>query len=227
MSVPQAYTEATLLRMLRAYAGLETGGQTMSAIALAEMIGMAGNTGPGLRRACIGRGWLEVVEPPRGSLPGRLRVTPAGQTVLDAGEVPTLPQPVPYARARALRVLRLVADAEAAGSTISGSEIGARLGYSEARGADLRAELLDRRWAKVDGWLGHVSALRLTALGRDALLDAPPSQQERQHTLRQRRCLGCGNDFPSEGAGNRICPSCKSTAAFQSSVTSHAVRVRR
>ncbi|SMH62870.1 hypothetical protein [Azospirillum agricola] len=229
MSAPQAYTDATLLRMLRAYATLEADGQTMSAIALAEQIGMAGGTGPGLRRACVECGWLDVVEPPRGSLPGRLRVTSAGWAALDTGVAAAPVKAVPYSRAKALRALRLVADAEAAGSTISGPDLGVALDCSEQHGAAIRADLLSRGWVRAAGWLGRTSVLRLTVLGWDALVDAPPPQKGGQSALRQRRCLCCGSDFASEGVGNRICTPCKGTTAFQSSeVTLHAVaRSRR
>ncbi|SMH62563.1 hypothetical protein [Azospirillum agricola] len=226
MSVRQ-YTEANLLRMLRAYADAEAAGETLSAIALAARLGLADSTGPNLRRALLGRSWLEIIEPPRGSWPGRVRVTPDGQTTLKTGVVPPLAQPVPHSRAKALRALRLVADAEAAGSTINGHDLGTALGHSELHGVEIRADLIKRGWVVVVGWIGNTSILRLTALGRDALVDAPPPQQDQRHTLRQRRCLCCGEDFASEGPGNRVCRSCKDTVDYQSSqMTSHVVRLR-
>lgn len=230
MSSPQAYTEATLLRMLRAYAALEADGRTMSAIALAEQIGIAGSTGPGLRRACIERGWLDVIEPPRGSLPGRLRVMPAGRAVLDVGMAPppARPSQLPYSRVKALRALRLVADAEEAGSTISGYDIGLRQGFSEQHGMDMRTDLIKRGWVKTAGWLGNTSILRLTPLGRDALTDAPPSSGNETPTLKPRKCLCCGTQFPSSGPGNRICAPCRATEAYQSSPSAaYDVRLRR
>ena len=30
-----------------------------------------------------------------------------------------------------------------------------------------------------------------------------------------RRCLMCGDDFPSDGPGNRICKKCKSTETWR------------
>ena len=33
-----------------------------------------------------------------------------------------------------------------------------------------------------------------------------------------RSCLICGNEFNSEGAGNRVCETCKATAAWRSNV---------
>lgn len=69
----------SMLTMLQAYAEAD---QPMSAVQLADWIGLARNTGIKLRRALIDAGWLDVIEPPRGSLPGRVSVTDAGRAAL-------------------------------------------------------------------------------------------------------------------------------------------------
>lgn len=70
---------ASMLAMLQAYADAD---RPMSAVQLAARIGVAANTGIGLRRALIEAGWLDVIEPPRGNLPGRVSVTDAGRAAL-------------------------------------------------------------------------------------------------------------------------------------------------
>lgn len=79
------HSVVSLLRMLHAYVTQEATGQSKSANALAEEIGFAGDTGVALRRACVERGWLDVLEPPRGRLPGRVTVTAAGRAALEQG----------------------------------------------------------------------------------------------------------------------------------------------
>lgn len=70
---------ASMLAMLQAYANAD---RPMSAVQLADRIGVNGNTGIKLRRALIDAGWLDVIEPPRGNLPGRVSVTDAGRVAL-------------------------------------------------------------------------------------------------------------------------------------------------
>lgn len=70
---------ASMLAMLQAYADAD---RPLSAVQLAARIGVAANTGIGLRRALIDAGWLAVIEPPRGNLPGRVSVTEAGWSAL-------------------------------------------------------------------------------------------------------------------------------------------------
>ncbi len=70
---------ASMLAMLQAYADAD---RPMSAVQLAARIGVAANTGISLRRALIDAGWLDVIEPPRGNLPGRVSVTDAGRAAL-------------------------------------------------------------------------------------------------------------------------------------------------
>ncbi len=70
---------ASMLAMLQAYADAD---RPMSAVRLAARIGVAANTGISLRRALIDAGWLDVIEPPRGNLPGRVSVTDAGRAAL-------------------------------------------------------------------------------------------------------------------------------------------------
>ena len=41
--------------------------------------------------------------------------------------------------------------------------------------------------------------------------------KEKQHPRRQRKCLGCGDMFPSKWIGNRICKPCSSSRLFQNS----------
>lgn len=40
--------------------------------------------------------------------------------------------------------------------------------------------------------------------------EAAPATQ-----TRTRRCLSCGNSFPSEWAGERVCKKCKSTTTWR------------
>jgi len=42
---------------------------------------------------------------------------------------------------------------------------------------------------------------------------APPARAAPKESLR--RCLMCGDDFPSYGPGNRICKKCKSTETWR------------
>jgi hypothetical protein len=69
----------SMLTMLQAYADAD---RPMSAVQLAALIGVAANSGIKLRRALIDAGWLDVIEPPRGNLPGRVSVTDAGRAAL-------------------------------------------------------------------------------------------------------------------------------------------------
>ena len=39
---------------------------------------------------------------------------------------------------------------------------------------------------------------------------------ERVHIAKDRKCLTCGNVFPSEHIGNRVCPRCQETAIWRS-----------
>ena len=86
---------STLLGMLRAYADLERLGGTASATALATGLGLSASVGCLARRRCIDLGLLDVVEPPYGNAPGRLRLTDAGRTALERGidAVPSAPGP--------------------------------------------------------------------------------------------------------------------------------------
>lgn len=231
------YSVTSYRRMLRAYVDLERTGGTKAATTLALEIGFAPDSGPGLRRACIGHGWLEVVEPPHGKSPGRLRVTEAGEAFLASGSpspapcLPTLPSPASaFSRTKALRALRMVADAEAAGVTVSGRDLARRLACSDAGGLEARADLIRRGWVVVQGRQSNASVLRLTEAGRlelPAAPPAPPPKEAAPMTARRRRCLCCRSEFDSEGPGNRICPSCRNTETYRSSdVGSFAVRVR-
>ena len=41
-------------------------------------------------------------------------------------------------------------------------------------------------------------------------------EKDAEADAKVRQCLVCGQRFPSEWAGERICPKCKSTAAWRS-----------
>jgi hypothetical protein len=45
--------------------------------------------------------------------------------------------------------------------------------------------------------------------------DALPEQPDAD-APRYRRCLKCGDDFPSEWAGQRVCPRCKKRSEWRS-----------
>ncbi len=231
----------SLLRMLRAYVDLEASGRTLSARALAERIGFAGDTGIGLRRVCVDLGWLAVLEPPCGKDPGRLTVTAAGHAALLRGAGPVVVAAAPRSapliaiamsnvrRAKALRVLRLVADAEAAGATITGHGVARLLGWAASAGVTARADLIQRGWVVVAGRLGSTLLLRLTDAGRLALADAPTTEDANKADSpaagRKRRCLCCGRDFDSSGPGNRICPSCLRSDAYRTGDDDFSVRL--
>lgn len=40
-------------------------------------------------------------------------------------------------------------------------------------------------------------------------------ETDRDKAVKPRRCLLCGNSFPSEWAGERVCRKCKSTTAWR------------
>ena len=43
-----------------------------------------------------------------------------------------------------------------------------------------------------------------------------PAEERPPDTVKTRRCLRCDGTFESEWAGERICPRCKSSAAWRS-----------
>jgi hypothetical protein len=47
----------------------------------------------------------------------------------------------------------------------------------------------------------------------DKTADRPADRNAQKETLR--RCLMCGDEFPSFGPGNRICKKCKSTETWR------------
>lgn len=53
---------------------------------------------------------------------------------------------------------------------------------------------------------------RASALIFDAEVAQTPNQIDKKAT---RKCLGCGEQFESDGFGNRICPRCKGSVAFK------------
>lgn len=71
---------------------------------------------------------------------------------------------------------------------------------------------------------------RLIKLGlRDGALRGPEKPKRRaakpeRPEPTQRRCLMCRDEFPSEWAGERVCGSCKGTAAWRSGENDYSVR---
>jgi len=47
-------------------------------------------------------------------------------------------------------------------------------------------------------------------------VDEETQEDEAQADAKTRQCLVCRHQFQSEWAGERICPKCKSTAAWRS-----------
>jgi predicted RNA-binding Zn-ribbon protein involved in translation (DUF1610 family) len=47
-------------------------------------------------------------------------------------------------------------------------------------------------------------------------VDEVAQEEDAQADAKTRQCLVCRQQFPSEWAGERICPKCKSTAAWRS-----------
>jgi hypothetical protein len=43
-----------------------------------------------------------------------------------------------------------------------------------------------------------------------------PSERSDADDSKHRRCLKCGDDFPSEWAGQRVCPRCKKRSEWRS-----------
>jgi hypothetical protein len=48
------------------------------------------------------------------------------------------------------------------------------------------------------------------------LLILDPQEHARQARMKTRKCLACGEGFPSEHAGHRVCDGCKSLEAWRS-----------
>ncbi|WP_372400256.1 hypothetical protein ABMY26_32105 [Azospirillum sp. HJ39] len=90
---------------LRGYRdALEPQGETPSATSLAHRLGFATSTGPRLRNACIELGWVEVVEPPHGNLPGVLQLTEAGRAAAARQSPPVATLPPAVQRPKPVRI---------------------------------------------------------------------------------------------------------------------------
>lgn len=111
------------------------------------------------------------------------------------------------------RALGLVAQAELAGGTISGRDIGLRLGASETSGLEWRAQLLALGLVRLDGKIGSVTVLRLTEAGwtkvggREAVPASP---------AKRRPCMSCGTVFLSTWSGHRLCDRCRTQSGEDS-----------
>ena len=55
-------------------------------------------------------------------------------------------------------------------------------------------------------------------MASDRYVRRPEPDHNQHHVARKRRCLKCGVTFPSEWAGERICPECKGNRAYRAAL---------
>ncbi|HYH17532.1 MAG TPA: hypothetical protein VD995_02840 [Azospirillum sp.] len=122
-----------------------------------------------------------------------------------------------YRQAVLKRALTAIADAQAAGGTVTARGIGHLLGMSESSGLEIRARLVALGWLEVLSRAagGRASVIRITSDGWTAIDRQPPEEGQRPAAMKERRCLRCRHPFLSEGPHNHICPSCQRGEDFQ------------
>lgn len=124
--------------------------------------------------------------------------------------------PVPsHLEKRLLRGLRILADAEQRGRTLSARWLGLELGMAENAGIETRQRLLAMGLLlPLPSRRGGVQRVKVSDEGWRALDEAPPADPVAAPPL-LRLCLRCDGLFPSEGAHNRICSACKGSDAWR------------
>ncbi len=60
----------------------------------------------------------------------------------------------------------------------------------------------------------------------DSLLVNAPKDHQTAPPSNSRRCLRCRDMFPSEWAGERVCPRCKKSAAWRNGAPDKSRRVK-
>lgn len=127
-----------------------------------------------------------------------------------------------YQQALLTRALRAIATAQAADQPVTARRIGLLLDMSETSGLEIRAALVKHGFLEVlrPPGGGRSSAIRITGDGWALIGDAPAAEAG-QGT--ERRCMGCGNPFTSEGAHHRFCDACRGSDDFRQGAAEYRV----